>query len=153
EVTAGRTERLVDAREHAAQPVRTIGGEQTEALRVLACAEVLQRAVERLTTQDRRARILDLAETWVEAGRERVRAENPVAEAVDRRDPRAVELASEVGPITVAKRRSNARPQLAGRLARVSDDEDRVGVQTAVADGPDVALDENRRLARAGSGR
>ena len=53
-------------------------------------------------------------------------------------------------PVPVGERRPDPRAQLAGRLARVRDDEDGVDVDTAVADGPDEPLHEDGRLPRAG---
>ena len=40
--------------------------------------------------------LVELTEAWVDPYRERVRAQQPRAEAVDRRDPGAVELLCEV---------------------------------------------------------
>ena len=153
EVAPRRAQRLVDPGEHAPQPVRAIGREEPQPLLVATRAELLERALERLSAQDRGARILELPEPWVEADREWMRLQEPVAEAVNGGDPRAVERSREVGPVALDERRSNARAQLPGRLARVRDDEYRVHVQAAFADRSDVALDEHRRLAGACSRR
>src|SRR5262249_41596189 len=48
EPAAGRAKRLVDAGQHAAEPVRTVGREQSDALRALVGAERVERALERL---------------------------------------------------------------------------------------------------------
>ena len=93
--------------------------------------------------------VVELAEARVDPDRERMRAQEARAEAVDGRDPRAVELAREVVAAARVQRRSDARPQLAGGLARVGDHEHRLDVEALVADGADEALDEHRRLARA----
>ena len=71
---------------------------------------------------------------------------------MDRRDPRAVELAREVVAAALGERGADARAQLAGRAPRVGDDEDRVDVEPAVADRAHEALDEHRRLAGARAG-
>ena len=97
--------------------------------------------------------VVELVEARVDPDRERVRAQQPAAEAVDGRDPRAVELAGEVGPPALEQRGADARAELAGRLARVGDDEHRLDVEPLVADGADEALDEHRGLAGAGAGR
>ena len=120
---------------------------------VAAGAERLERALERLAAKHGRARILELAEAGIEADGERMRPQQPVAEAVDRRDPGTVELAREIGAAALDERRSDPRAQLARRLARVRDDEDRVDVEAALAHRADVALDEHRRLARARTSR
>ncbi len=71
---------------------------------------------------------------------------------MDRRDPRAVELAREVVAAAVGQGSANPRAQLARSAARVGDHEDRVDVEPALCDRADDALDEHRRLARAGAG-
>ena len=113
ELAPGRAQRLVDPGEHAPQPVRAIGGEEPQPLLVATRAELLERALERLSTQDRRARILELPEPWIEADGEGMRLQEPVAEAVNRGDPGAVELAREIGAVTLDECRSNPRAQLA----------------------------------------
>ncbi len=70
--------RLEDAREHAPQPVGAVRGQETHALGLAGRAEPLERAVERLAAQDRRSRLLELAEPRIEAGRERIRAQEPL---------------------------------------------------------------------------
>ncbi len=152
EVAAGRAQRLVHARQHPAQAVRAVGREQAKPLRVAVRAELLERAVERLPAENDRARVLELAEPRVEPGGERMRPQQATAEAVDRRDPGAVELAREIRTAALAQRGADPCPQLARGLARVRDHEDRLDVDPALADGPDVPLDEDRGLARAGAG-
>ncbi len=151
ELAPGGAKRLVDAGEHAPQPVGAVRREQPESFRVAVGAELPERTLERLAAQHRGSRVLELAEPRVEAGGERMRAQQPVAEAVDRRDPRSVELAREVGTPALAQRGADATPQLAGRLARVRDDEDGLDVDAALAHRAYVPLDENRRLPRARS--
>ena len=101
----GGAQRLVDAGEHLAEPVGAVRREQAEPLLALLGEKRLERAVERLAAQHGRPGLLQLAEPGVEADRERVHPQQPVAEAVDRRDPGAVELAGEV----VAGRARRAR--------------------------------------------
>ena len=153
ELAARRAERLVDACQHSAQPVGSIRREESQALGVAVGAERLERPLEGLAAEHRRAGVLELAEPRIETRRERMRAEQTVAEPVDGRDPRAVELTCELRPAPVAQRGADTRSQLAGRLARVRDDEDRFDVDAAVANGAHVALDEDRRLPRARAGR
>ena len=173
EVAARRAQRLVDAGQHAAKAVGAVRREEAQPLvsrsgtgkagtsaigrlrrayAAAAGAELAQRPVERLAAQHRRARFLELAEARVEPDRERMRLEEPVAEAVNGRDPGAVEVAREIRPPALAQRGPDAGAELARRLARVRDDEDRVDVEAVVADGADVALDEHRGLARARAG-
>jgi hypothetical protein len=146
-------ERLVHAREHPAQAVRAVRRKQSQALRLLGLAERGERLVERLPAEHGGLRLVELAESGVEAGLERVGLEQPVAEAVDRRDPRAVELAGEVVPSAFAQRRADAPAQLARRALRVRDHEHGVDGDAAVADGTHEALDEDGRLSGPGSGR
>ncbi len=148
----GRAKRLVDAREHAAKTCGPVGREQPEPLGVAVGAERFEGALERFSPEHGGPRILELAEPRVEARSERMGAKQAAAEAVNRRDPGAVELACEVGTAALAQRGSDARPKLAGRFTRVRDDEDRLDVDAAVADRTHVALDENRRLSRSRAG-
>ena len=67
----GRAERLVDAREHAPQPVGAVRREQPQALGLSGRAELLQRPLECLAAEHGRARVLDLAEARIEPGGER----------------------------------------------------------------------------------
>ena len=152
ELAPRRAERLVDVRQHPAEPAAPVGGEQLEPLRVVAVAELGERLAERLRPQHRRLRLVELTEARVEPGGERVGAEEAGAEAVDRRDPGSVELTREVVPAAPGEGCANPRAQLAGGAAGVGDDEDRVDVEPAVADGAHHALDEHRRLAGAGTG-
>ena len=71
---------------------------------------------------------------------------------MDRRDPRAVELAREVVSAALGERRADPRAQLARGPARVRDHEDRVDVEPALGDRADDALDEHGRLAGSGPG-
>src|SRR5205823_12925667 len=101
-------------------------------LRGGARAEPREGLSERLGAQHGRLRLVELAEARVEPGRERVRLEEAGAEAVDGRDPGAVELAREVVAAPLGERRADPRPQLPGGAARVGDDEDRVDVEAPV---------------------
>ena len=153
ERATGGAKSLVDTREHPPKAVGAVRREQSKALRLLPGAERLQRALERLAAEHRRTRILELPKPRIEPGGERVRTQQPVAEAVDRRDPGAVELAREIGTTALAERGPDARSELARRFPRVRDHEDGVDVDPAIADGTDVALDEHRRLPRTGTRR
>src|SRR5205085_5660361 len=121
EVAARGAELLVDAGERPPQAVRAVGSEQPQPLRVAAGAELLERALERLAAHDRALRLVELAEARVDADRERVRAEEAGAEAVDGRDPGAVELPREVAPIALDQLLADPPPQLARRPAPVRD--------------------------------
>ena len=149
----GGAERLVDARQHPAQAGRAVRREQPQALGLASRAERVERALERLSTQHGGAGLVELPEARVEPDAERMGLQEPVAEAVDRRDPRAVELTGEVVPPAVEERGADPAPELARRLARVRDDEDRLDVEPALAHRADVALDENRRLPGPRAGR
>ena len=152
EVAAGRAERVVDARQHPPQPARTVRGEQADSLRIAGRAELLERGVERLAGEDARLVLVEHAEVRVDRGLERMRLQEPVAEAVDGRDPGAVELAREVVAVKLCEPSADAAAQLPGRALRVRDREHRVDRQPPVADRAHEALDENGRLARPRAG-
>ena len=151
ELPAGRAQRLVDPREHPPQPARAVGGEQAKALGPLIGAERGERFLERLAGEHARLVVVDDPEPRVDAGLERVGLQQPVAEAVDRRDPGRVEVACEIGAVHLEQAPPDAAPQLTSRAFRVGDDEDRVDVDPALADGAHEALDEHGRLSGAGA--
>src|SRR5207247_948957 len=111
--------------------------------RVARRAEARERALERLAADHLPLLVVELVEARIDPDGERVRAQEPGAEAVDRGDPRAVELAREVGASARMERGADARAQLARRLARVRDDEDRVDVEADIADRAHEPLDEH----------
>ena len=153
EVAAGRAQRLVDAGEHPAQPAGAVRREQAEPLGIVVRAERGERRVERLAADHGRLRLVQLAEARVEPRREGIRLQQAVAEAVDGGDPRAVELAREIVSPPLDESGADAGAQLARRLARVRDHEDRVDVEPALADRAHEPLDQHRRLAGPGAGR
>src|SRR5262249_59154649 len=75
------------------------------------------------------------------------------AEAVEGRDPGAVERAREAGPPPLDEPGADAAAQLAGGLLGVRDDEDGLDVDPLVAHRARKALDEHARLPGAGSRR
>ena len=151
ELPAGRAQSLVDPRQHPPQPARAVGGEQAEPLGLLVDAERRERLLKRLAGEDARLVVVDDPEPGVDAGLERMRLQQPVAEAVDRRDPGRVEVACEIGAIHLEQPPPDAAAQLARCAFRVGDDEDRVDVEAALADGTHEALDEHGRLAGSGA--
>src|SRR5262249_34933537 len=153
ELAPCRTQRLVDAGQHPPQPIASVGREQLEPLRIVSGAELGERLAERLRPEHRRLRLVELAEVRIETGSERIRTQEPGAEAVDRRDPGAVELPGEVVPPTIRERRTDPRPQLARGPARVRDYENRVDVEPALCARPPPLPHEPGRLAGAGAGR
>ena len=103
--------------------------------------------------QHPRLSLVEDTESRIDAGRERVRREEPPAEAVDRRDPGAVEVAREIGPLELDQAGADPRAQLAGGTIGVGDHEQRVDVEAVLDDRPGEALDEDGRLPGAGAGR
>src|SRR4029079_14794035 len=87
-----RAKRLVHARQHPAQAPPAVRGEQPQPRLVIA-AELLQRRPEGLAAENTALAVVEHPEARVDPGRERMRLQEPVAEAVDRRDPGRVELA------------------------------------------------------------
>ena len=145
-------QRLVDAGEHPPERRRTVGGEQAEPVGLLAGTELGQRLVECLHPEHGTLALVQHPEAWVEPGGERVLLEQPQAEAVDRRDPRAVKLAHQLGPAQLAEPRPDPAAQLGGGPLGVRDHQDRADVDAAV-DRAGEPLDEHGRLPRAGAGR
>src|SRR5207249_512617 len=70
--------------------------EQPQSLGLGARTELGECGLERLTAEDEALRLVQLPEARVEPSGERIRLQKPVAETVDRRDPRAVELTREI---------------------------------------------------------
>src|SRR5215218_10874461 len=147
EITAGGAQRLVDPRDHAPQAAGAVSSEQLDPHGVAVRAERAQCLVERLAGENRRLRFVELPEAGVEPCLERIGLQQPIAEAVDRRDPRAVELPGEVGAAAPAELGADARPEFTRGALRVGDHEDRVDVDAVVADRADEPLDEARGLA------
>ena len=99
ELAAGRAQRLVDARQHPAQPARRRRSRAAAAAPAARPAQKSrQRGLERLAADHASLALVEHAEARIEARRERVRLQEAVAEAVDGRDPGAVEPAREVVP-------------------------------------------------------
>src|SRR5215216_3003907 len=142
----GRAQGLVDAGEHPAQPPSAVGGEQPQA-RLVVAAELLERRPERLASEHASLAVVEHAEARVDPGRERVRLQQAAAEAVDGRDPRAVELALEVVAAELVEPPADPAAQLSGGALGVGDDEQRVDVEAALADRFAEALDDDGRLA------
>src|SRR5262249_38501638 len=115
EVASRGAQRLVHPGQHAAQPVSPVDGEQPEARRIVAGAEVRQGRLERFASQHAPLALVEHPETRVDARGEGMRTQEPMAEAVDRRDPGAVERAREVGPPALDEPGADAAAPLARR--------------------------------------
>ena len=148
----GRAQRLVHAGEHPSQPAAAVRREQPQSCLVVA-AELLERGPEGLAAEHTALAVVDHAEARVDPGRERVCLQQPVAEAVDGRDPRGVELAREVVAAELEQALADPAAQLAGGALGVGDHEDRVDVHALLADRAAEALDDHRRLAGPGARR
>ena len=151
ELPAGGTEGLVDARQHPPQPAGAVGREQLQPVRILAGAELVQRRLEGLAADHTALAVVEDAEARVEAGRKGVGLQQPQAEAVDGRDPGAVERAGQVVASELMQARPDPALQLTRCALRIGDHEHRLDVDPPLADRLDEALDEHRRLAGAGA--
>ena len=149
ERTSRRAERRVHADEHLPEPGRTVRREQAPAVGLVCRAEPLERGRERLGLHDHRLGLVQDAEGRVDPRRERMRAEQPPAEAVDRRDPGAVELERELGPTQLEQPSADPCPQLARGALRVGDHEQRLHVEPLVDHRAHEPLHEHGRLAGA----
>ena len=81
-----------------------------------------------------------------------MRAQEAMTEAVDRRDPRTIEGARQIGSPALDEPRPNPGAQLTGRLLGVRDHEDRLDVDSLVAHRTGEALYEHLRFPRSSSG-
>ena len=153
ELPAGRAQRLVHGRQHPAQAGGAVRGQQLQAVSVVAGTELVQRRLEGLAADDASLAVVENAEARVEPRRERVRLQQPQAEAVDGRDPGAVERARQVVAPELVQAGADPAPELTRGALGVGDHEHRLDVDPALAHGLDEALDEHRRLARPRSGR
>ena len=153
ELAPGRAERGVHARQHLPQANASIGREQGPPALVRVRAERLEGTGERLAAEHGAVLLVELVEAGVDPDLERVCAEQPGAEAVDRRDPCTVELAGELGPSARDESSANPRAQLGRGLAGIGDHEHRLDVEPLVADSAHESLDEHRGLPRARSRR
>ena len=153
ELPSGRSERLVDACEHPPQAVRAVDRQQPQTGRVVVRAEGGERLPERLPSQYAALALVEHAEARIDARRKRMRTQEPVAEAVDGGDPGSVERACQVGPSPLGEPLANPAAQLARGLLGVRDDEDRLDVDSFVADRAGKPLDEHFRLSGPRAGR
>jgi hypothetical protein len=78
--------------------------------------------------------------------------QEPQAKAVNRRNPRAVQLTGEIVAAQLLEARADAAAELARRPLGVRDHEQGVHVEPSLAHRLDEPLDQHGRLARAGAG-
>src|SRR5437588_549665 len=97
ELATGRPEGFVHAGEHPAQAVCAVDREQPQARGVVARAEGRECFREGLAAKDPALALVEDAEAGIDPRGKGMRTEEPVAEPVDRRDPRAVEGSGEIG--------------------------------------------------------
>src|SRR5207247_7112770 len=124
-LTTGGAQGSVNARQHAPQSRCSVRREQAETFRLAARTELRKRRRERLAPQHRALSLVELPEARVEPGDQWIRLQQPVAEAVNRRDPRSVQLTCEIGAPELDEPRADARAELARGPLRVRDHEDR----------------------------
>ncbi len=131
---------------------RAVGRGEVDRARAVAARPGLQRGLVGGLGQALGGGLLEHLEVRVQARRERLRAQQARAEAVDRADPAAVDGA---GALVVAEL-GQAAPQPLGELARrllgEGEREDRVDVDAVLANGGGDPLDHHRGLAGAGVG-
>ena len=148
----GRAQSLVHAGQHPPQPAAAVRGEQPQP-RLVVAAELLERRAERLAPEHAPLAVVDDAEARVDPGRERMRLQQPVAEAVDGRDPGRVEITHQIVAAELQQPLADPPAQLTGGALGVGDHEDRIDVHAALADRAAEALDDHGRLAGAGARR
>ena len=112
---AGAAQRVVRRRDHPAQAVGVVGGDEVQRRgAVLAVEHLGQRALPGAVAQRPRGGLVEHAERRIEARGDRVGAQQPRAEAVDRRDPRRLGLARLLA-LGRARRSARARASAARR--------------------------------------
>ena len=146
-------QRLVDGRQHPPQAAGAVRRQQLQAIGLVAGTELVQRRLEGLAADDAALAVVEDAEARVEPGGERMRLQQPQAEAVDRGDPRAVERARQVVTPELVQAGADAASELARGALRVGDHQHRLDVDAALADRLDEPLDEHGRLTGPGAGR
>jgi hypothetical protein len=139
----------VDGRDHAPQPVGGVRGSEVEARRVARLEELLERAVEGVDREPRRACLVEHLVVRVDAGREGVTAQELRAQAVDRRDPGGVRLARRLWTPELEEPPPDARAQLGGGLLGERDREDSLDAHPVLDYGAYVPLDQHPCLAAA----
>src|SRR5207248_7311875 len=127
-------------------------GDQIETLRAArALEEVAERAIEGVDREAHRLGLVEHAVLRIDARRQRMRAQDARAEAVDRRDPRALGLPRALALAELHETAADPRLHLRRRLLREGDGEDAVDRHAVVADGAHEALHEHARLSAAGA--
>ena len=117
----------------ALQAIDRVGGREVERVGARrAPRKSASAALERLALGRAAVGGIEHAEGGVEAGRDRVRAQDPRAEAVEGGDPGAFGLARRLALAELEQARAHARAQLAGRLVGEGDGQHLVGAQAVV---------------------
>ena len=157
-VLAAAAQLGVHAEHDPPQSADVEGGDRVLALAVAARQEGFERLVEGLDRRPLGLRGVQYPEAGIDADRDRVGREQPVAEAVDRRHPGAAE-----SPAAARRARSDpaSRPaldlgadplaQLGRGLVGEGEGEDRVRGDALLADQPAVAVDHHPGLAGSGA--
>src|SRR5256885_5546423 len=109
---------------------------------MVAGADLVQRRIERLAAEHAGLAVIKPPEARVEPGGERIRLQQPVTEAVNRRDPGAVKLAREVIAAAVEQLPPDPPTELARRALRVRDNEHGADINALVAHSVREPLDE-----------
>ena len=150
---AGAAQRVVRLHDRHAQAVGVVGGDEVERRRgVLAGEQPRERVVPGAVVQRAGGGLVEHGERRVQAGGDRVGAQQPRAEAVDRRDPGGLGLARRVAPAELDEALAHARAQLAGGALGERDREDPRRRDAVLEHRAHEALDEHRGLAAAGVG-
>ena len=144
----------VDRDHDPAQAGDVVAGDGLLALGVAAGEELLERVFEGLVGGAVGLGRVEDPEPRVDPDRDRVRGEQPVAEAMDRHHPGAAEAVEQsprpvrAGVGAELDRRPDPLPELGGGLVGEGEGEDRVGRDALVADEAAVAVDHDARSCR-----
>ena len=113
--------------------------------------QLLERELERGIGEGVRLGLVEHRELRVDPGRERVRTQHPRAEAVNRRDIRALGLPGRLVGAEFAQPAADPVAQLGGRLLGERDRKDRGRIDAVVEHGAHESLDEHGGLAAPGA--
>jgi hypothetical protein len=144
-------QRFVNVADHGPQAVGPVGRDELQRRRPVVAQEAGERRIERPAAQRPRARFVQDGEARVQAGGDRVRAQDPRAEPVDRRDPGGLGVACILAAPELEEALAYSRAQLARGLVGERDGQDLLRTQAVLGHAAHEALDEDRRLARAGA--
>ncbi len=140
----------VGPEDRAPERAQRVGGDQIDGAAILA-RQSLEGLVERAVGEPLRLRLVEDDETWIESRGQRVRPQDPSAEAVDGGDERALGRPGRAVCAEGPQPRTDPLAQLRRRLVGERDREDRPHLDAVVEHRAYESLHQHRGLAAAGA--